>query len=91
MALEQPPVLVHVFFVKAKRQELKYARRATRPRLPYTIVVRLYVHKIDVVTLSPELAIHVGRISMELAPSALRGLTSMWALFTCSLNLALRI
>ncbi len=54
MVLEQPPVLVNVFFVKAKRQELKYARRATRPHLPYTIVVRLHVHKLDVVTLSPE-------------------------------------
>ncbi len=69
--------------------------------LSHAIIVRLNVYETDVVILTPETADIVGVLSsslslsagfsiqgeaMDAARSAPQGFTTMWTLFTCSLN-----
>ncbi len=73
----------------------------TRLHQPHVIVVRLHLHIINVVILTPETAVNVGvwavaypcpvgfsiqDEALDAARSAARGLTTMRTLFTCSLN-----
>ncbi len=98
---ERPLLLLLLFRHNAKSLNVQEERLAispqlvTRLHLPHAIVVKLHLHKSNVVILTPEttgssLSLSVGFSiqdeAMDLSGPRHSGLTTMRTLFTCSLN-----